>query len=550
MSARYDVVIVGGGFSGSLLARTLARGGLRTLIVERGSHPRFALGESSTPLANLALERIALADDWPELYSLAAWGRWARDLPQLGRGLKRGFTFYRQREGQSFAAEPDNSDRLLVAASPDDAIADTQWLRADVDAWLIEQAREQGAEVREQTDLVDFEATDAGLRLVLRNLEDSREVTIEADFAVDAAGAGGALARFVENPLRTNSIPFSSHLLFGHFEGLLPFEEVAPLDVSGDPYPESRAAVHHLMRDGWMYQLRFDHGVTSAGLVLTGAGQDRDGDPALALKRHLGRYPSIAAQFESARAVRPVAKTGRLQYRRAGAAGRRWALLPHALAFYDALFSPGLAWSVLGVERLAELLLGERAARTAGLDRYAVLLDREADHLERLMTGAYALLGDFEDFVPYSQLYFVAASYQEATQRLLDPPAGPLNGWAWQGFLGADDPLLADAVAAFSRQALERRRRRAEGEIPSAAEFAGSIAAAIEPRNVAGLFDPARRNLYPVDLAALRRHASRLGLEPSEFEARASRLRSPATFSEAMRERLHKVEPRFDRADG
>ncbi len=538
MSARYDVVIVGGGFSGSLLARMLARGGLRTLIVERGSHPRFALGESSTPLANLALERIALADEWPQLYSLAAWGRWERDLPHLRRGLKRGFTFYRQREGQSFAAESDNADRLLVAASPDDAIADTQWLRADVDAWLIEQARDQGAEVRERTDLVEFEEMDAGLRLVLRNLDDSREVTIEAGFAVDAAGAGGALARFVENPLRTNSIPFSSHLLYGHFEGLLPFEQVVPLDVSGDPYPESRAAVHHLMRDGWMYQLRFDHGVTSAGLVLPGAGQERNEDPAMALKRHLDRYPSIAAQFECASAVRPVAKTGRLQYRRARAAGRRWALLPHALAFYDALFSPGLAWSVLGVERLAELLLDKRVDRTSGLDKYATLLGREADHLERLMAGAYALLGDFGDFVPYSQLYFVAASYQETAQRLLDPPAGPLNGWAWQGFLGAEDPLLGDAVATFSRRALERRRRRAAGEIPSAAEFAESIAAATEPRNVAGLFDPARRNLYPADPEVVRRRASLLGLVPSEFEARASRLRSPATFSEATRGRL------------
>ena len=353
---------------------------------------------------------------------------------------------------------------------------------------------------------------------------------------VGDAQAGGGTGEAIEpvTPPRAQTPPGSQPLVNEVGTG----EQVVPLDVSGDPYPESRAAVHHLMRDGWMYQLRFDHGVTSAGLVLPGAGQERNEDPAMALKRHLDRYPSIAAQFECASAVRPVAKTGRLQYRRARAAGRRWALLPHALAFYDALFSPGLAWSVLGVERLAELLLDKRVDRTSGLDKYATLLGREADHLERLMAGAYALLGDFGDFVPYSQLYFVAASYQETAQRLLDPPAGPLNGWAWQGFLGAEDPLLGDAVATFSRRALERRRRRAAGEIPSAAEFAESIAAATEPRNVAGLFDPARRNLYPADPEVVRRRASLLGLVPSEFEARASRLRSPATFSEATRGRL------------
>ena len=55
----FDVAIVGSGFAGSLLARLLARRGLAVALVERGQHPRFALGESSTPLAALALERLA-----------------------------------------------------------------------------------------------------------------------------------------------------------------------------------------------------------------------------------------------------------------------------------------------------------------------------------------------------------------------------------------------------------------------------------------------------------------------------------------------------------
>ena len=49
-----DVAIVGSGFAGSLTALALRRQGRSVVLLERGRHPRFAIGESSTPLANLA----------------------------------------------------------------------------------------------------------------------------------------------------------------------------------------------------------------------------------------------------------------------------------------------------------------------------------------------------------------------------------------------------------------------------------------------------------------------------------------------------------------
>src|SRR6185503_14194201 len=60
-----DVAIVGSGFAGSLTALALTRRGKRVVFVERGRHPRFAIGESSTPLANLLLEELADAYDLP-----------------------------------------------------------------------------------------------------------------------------------------------------------------------------------------------------------------------------------------------------------------------------------------------------------------------------------------------------------------------------------------------------------------------------------------------------------------------------------------------------
>ena len=82
MSERVEVAIVGSGFAGSLLARVLAVLGYDVVLLERGTHPRFAIGESTTPLANLSLERIARRYGLPDCYRLAAHGRWLEHHPE------------------------------------------------------------------------------------------------------------------------------------------------------------------------------------------------------------------------------------------------------------------------------------------------------------------------------------------------------------------------------------------------------------------------------------------------------------------------------------
>ena len=46
--------------------------------------------------------------------------------------------------GRPFAPAADNSNVLLVAASPNDAIADTHWFRAEFDAHIVERAVADG----------------------------------------------------------------------------------------------------------------------------------------------------------------------------------------------------------------------------------------------------------------------------------------------------------------------------------------------------------------------------------------------------------------------
>src|SRR5438874_1023868 len=93
MSADFDIAIVGSGFGGSLTAMIARRLGYSVVLLERGTHPRFAIGESSSPLANLLLEELAIKYDLPRLLPLTSFGPWQRDYPDIGCGLKRGFTY-------------------------------------------------------------------------------------------------------------------------------------------------------------------------------------------------------------------------------------------------------------------------------------------------------------------------------------------------------------------------------------------------------------------------------------------------------------------------
>ena len=133
-----DVAIVGAGFAGSLMALVLERIGRRTVLVERGTHPRrFNRRPSSTPLANLLPEQIAHRYELDWLAPLSKHGTWQQSYDQLPVGLKRGFSFFAHRGGHPFEPRMDHADQLLVAASPSDAAGDTHWFREQFDQFLV-----------------------------------------------------------------------------------------------------------------------------------------------------------------------------------------------------------------------------------------------------------------------------------------------------------------------------------------------------------------------------------------------------------------------------
>jgi FADH2 O2-dependent halogenase len=532
-----DLAVVGSGFGGSILSMVARRIGLRVALIERGRHPRFAIGESSSPLAGILIEQIARRYDLPRLQPLTAFGAWQRVYPEVACGLKRGFSYFKHDAGRRYAVAPDRSNQLLVAASPNDDVADTHWYRSEVDAFLMQEAVAAGVEYADAVELDRIE-WGAGGAPVLSGQRHGAPFRMAARGVIDASGPRGFLSRALGmEPGGFERLP-ATQALFSHFTGVARCDEMPDYTGAGargeePPYPVDDAALHHVFDGGWMWVLRFGNGVTSAGVaVVDGLAADlrlHEGEPAW--RRLLDRFPTIRSQFADARATRRFDWLPRLGYRAPRAAGARWALLPSAAAFVDPLFSTGFPLTLLGIERLAALLESGAFFREAGapsrsaseprrpspesLDDYSTVTMAEADHTARFVAGCYAGFPRFDAFIHYSMFYFAAASYAEMARRVAPPRAAA-------GFLRAADPAFVSAMAALTPS---RRHREPSCD-------AEDVRRAVEPFNIAGLCDPAKRNWYGVTFEDAIAGAPKLGIAPAVvIDALAALAASPRARS-------------------
>jgi FADH2 O2-dependent halogenase len=477
---RVDVTIIGSGFSGSILAWILSSQGLSVVLVDRSKHPRFAIGESSTPIADSILRRLGENYGITPLEQLSCWGSWQQHYPELPCGRKRGFSYLVHQKNTLFQEESVGGQSLLVAASPTDFRSDTHWHRASVDNFLWENAVRSGAK-----DLTGYEvvginvSTGAGYVVecvkAMPNVLVEDQTTIQSEWVVDASGSSSVLSKFLEVKDWTEHLKTQTHSLFAHFSGVKNWcDVVSPSQRESfkNPFSADDAAQHHLLGEGWMWMLRFNHGVTSVGYTTPLK------NPLVRFESLFASYPSIAAMMSAAKRVGPpqaAVTTSRLQRWVAPVPHGRCVMLPTASLTLDPLHSTGIAHALAGVERISKVILSG-CDTDKQLKVYEEVLVKETRLLDQLVAMAYRNLGCFERFTAACMVYFAAAiRCEEAYQ------AGEKLTHLWN----ASDESFLDFVnwfdsvldSADSRMFSEIRRR-------------------LEPWNNAGLMDPLVHNRY------------------------------------------------------
>jgi 2-polyprenyl-6-methoxyphenol hydroxylase-like FAD-dependent oxidoreductase len=334
--ATYDVIVVGGRAAGASTAMLLARGGLRTLLIEAGA-------PEVDPVSTSALMRAGVLQlsRWGLLDELVAAG-----TPSVHRRIVR-----------------YGDETLVVRVQPCDGI-DALFApkRVLLDPLLVRAATEAGAEVHHATSVADVVVDGGRVAGVRAVTPDNRLVEVGAALVIGADGTrstiaprvGAAFSRVGEHASATTYSLWS--------------------DLRADGYE-------------WTYRPNGCTGVvpTNDGqtCVFVSASPKRIGKGGVACIREVvdESAPELADRLRAA-TPRSASRTwrGRRGYMRRSC-GRGWALVGDAAYFKDPISHHGLTDALRDAELLARAVVhgtsdGDPAVLDQSLEEYQSIRDR------------------------------------------------------------------------------------------------------------------------------------------------------------------------------
>ncbi|MGF6534808.1 FADH2 O2-dependent halogenase [Paraburkholderia sp. GAS206C] len=393
MNYDHDVAIIGSGISGSMLAAILAKNSVNVVVLDAGTHPRFAVGESMVPESAVLLELMAERFGIPELAYPGNIAEINRHIGSSAAGVKLAFSF----AWNGFRKEHDIADVVSTPVLAPEA----HLFRQDIDAYYVALAARLGAVIRQQARIQSIDVAGEGVTLTLADGQ-----RLHTRFVVDAAGFRAPLADALQ--LREGARPMQANTrsLFTHMVNVDLYEDViAPVETHGSPTALSQTTLHHMFDCGWLWIIPFNNQPFSTNPLCSVGLQfdiDRHGpasrDPEREFQQFLADHPSVAKHFKNAARVREWTVAPRLNYTSRETVGDRYCLLGHAVGFVDPLFSRGLVNTFESIARLAPTLLkslqADRWQREdlLPLERYSLEVVRIND---RLVANSYTAFRTF-----------------------------------------------------------------------------------------------------------------------------------------------------------
>jgi len=344
-----DVLIIGGGPSGSIAGANLAQKGFSVEIVEKIDFPRFVIGESLLPKCNDILSKNGLLDR----------------IQRQGYILKAGAIFENEKEEQEIyhfrenIGEPHNTT--------------FQVKREEFDHQLLKGAEEFGATVTHGIEVTDYNQDE---NIVSAVDKDGKVITYKAKFVLDASGYGRVLPRILD--LETPSTMKPRKAIFTRIEN-----DIRPKGELGGYI----TIFIHGDNDAWIWVIPFIDGTTSVGIVCEDAYFDNmNMDPEEFWDYIISNNVNARKRFKNAKKLNPVGKIDGYSSNVKTMHGKGFALAGNATEFLDPVFSSGVTLALTSGDLAADLIAKELNGEE---------VDWQKEYQEYMMLGVDV----FRDFV-------------------------------------------------------------------------------------------------------------------------------------------------------
>ena len=361
-ASSYDLIVIGAGPGGSAAASIAARGGLRTLLLERDAAPVFKIGESLMPDTHGVFEKMGALEamqksDFVEKHSVQFFTRTGKaSMP---------FYFEKERPG-------------------DDSARTWQVRRSEFDQLLIDIAAGQGAEVHRGVNVRDVLFEDGravGVRASAAG--NGGSVAPAARVVIDATGQSALLARRLELGRVDYGLRHAS--IYTHFRG-------AVRDEGKDE--GATLILHTKSGDCWFWYIPLAGDVVSVGVVgpMDTLIRDREGRPHEIFFDEVRNCAEIERRIAPARQCRPVSVMKDFSYRNEKMAGEGWIAIGDAFSFIDPVYSSGVFLALKSGELAAEASIEAIAANDVSGERlgaFQPLLMRGVEAVRQLVRVFY-----------------------------------------------------------------------------------------------------------------------------------------------------------------
>jgi flavin-dependent dehydrogenase len=388
-SQTYDAIMIGGGPSGSASAAILGEYGHRVLILEREKFPRYHIGESLIPFTFQPLERIGMI---PKMRKSAFQQKFSVTFVSPDGKRSQPFYFFTR------------YDRSTVAQT-------WQVLRSEFDQMLLDNAREKGAEVREETTVnkhfmegdrvVGVEATD----------KSGRTYEVRAKIVLDCSGKEAFTSN--RNGWRLRDPYLNKIAVWTYYKDA----------KRGEGIDEGDTTVAYVPEKGWFWFIPQHRGMTSVGIVAEGKYLTRGGvkDPKEIFHREVEENQWIKDRLSVGQGVGQYWITSEYSRHSRYCASPGLVLVGDAYAFLDPVFSSGVMLALKSGHLVGETVhqgLVEGDLSPARFTEYGKKIREGVENMRKLVYAFYDPKFSFRE---------VIRKYPDAAGEITDCLSGDVN---------------------------------------------------------------------------------------------------------------------------